>query len=212
MNHKTYCNEINKGNALEKTLCPITPERLWELYWKEGKSADQIAEYLTHATQRSKSFCGGSVREWLKKAGITLRTGSELVTHTQLRNPELLHSRIERIKKARTHFVKNPYHELTAKEQKAIVRRLTASRKPFNDLQKSKRIKKKCEWSDCSNMLEVTESRLKKCNHHFCGRSCAMKFAHKERRLNKLRTVKPNTEADQQTKEWAERILGRKVD
>lgn len=193
---------INKGNPLENTKCPVTPARLWELYWKEGKTLTEIGVFCTGLISSDTVISPRRVLAWLDKAGIQTRNHSE--------SRKLEWKKGKRASTSNEHLRRGK-STLNGGGDADHMKRITKkAHKAWSALSKSRRVVKTCAWKDCNN--QFTRSPYYADKVCYCSRSCVSKNMQYRRSLDKLRTVKPNTEVDQATKEWAERILGRKVE
>jgi hypothetical protein len=109
---------VNTGNPLENTVCPVSLEKLRDLYWKQGMSTIEIASSLSDFF--GSSFAGESVRRWLVVASIEIRS-----------------------KKHAMHVVNKKYPELKVKRSKIMKRRYADGCAPIGNKGFSKKIRNK---------------------------------------------------------------------
>jgi hypothetical protein len=205
---------INKGNPLERTKCPATPDRLWEMYWKEGKSMGEMAGILSKTAEVQREFSAVIVMHWMKKVGITPRSKSEAYKLRLKKYPSAytIEQKRENLKKARNIYQTHERQpEIKAKILQGLkkARRVSAKNRRGRS---SDDVVLMCDFWCCRKEFQRERSQAVRYINHFCSKSCAVKFRHRESSLEKIRTVHPVPEVDEQTKEWAERILGRKVE
>lgn len=103
------------GGRGQKRECPLSPGRLDELYWKEGKSIQGIREYIAALGEPKPS--NSMVCRWMDAAGINRRTVGQGNSLFLQQNPQAkrefrragmkaLNARIERGEHGRADFVK----------------------------------------------------------------------------------------------------------
>ena len=102
--------------------CPYTPERLREMYWKEGLSLSEIGEHARQFFDRQERVFNKTVTRLMQEAGITLRTLSEAQTVDKRRHRaryvEILKAIPGEVKKAKTPPAAFPKAALKAAAEK----------------------------------------------------------------------------------------------
>lgn len=179
---------INKGNPLERTKCPVSPERLRELHWKQGKCTAQIAVYLATIAGKDKPFARESIAIWMRRASINVRTRQEAgrVRKGKYKNPrrsEFLRQNLAKARESHTQETGQKVLDGLAKARKASARKRRG--KSTDD------VILVCCRDECRIEFSREKSRTGVYMNHFCGKSCAVKFSHKQKSLEKLRTSKP---------------------
>jgi hypothetical protein len=79
-----------------RLACPFSAERLHDLYWREQCTPVEIAQLAQQAAEWQSPPATSTVRQWLLRAGIKLRTQSEAMRLAAKRNPAAFRARAAR--------------------------------------------------------------------------------------------------------------------
>jgi len=92
-----------------KNTCPVSKDRLTDLYWKEQKTTKEIGIFLAEAIARPKPYHNVTVRRWLLLFGIPARTQSASLKLAYAKNPNMTinghKARAKNCKARRVHLV-----------------------------------------------------------------------------------------------------------
>ena len=161
---------INSGNALEKTSCCLTLEKLREMYVEKKLSSGEIATYCQDLGFASVDYC--RVKKWLMLAGIprrTLKEAGKLLAEKYPDKYKALGFYAYQCQKKPTML----YPEHRAK----IIASNLKHRQKFQKLGQDAAAKKRrernsfCFCSQCHKQIRIPFSQLI-FNTHFCSRQC----------------------------------------
>jgi hypothetical protein len=184
-NHDMNPDGINIGNQLEHTCCPVTPTRLRDMYWKEGKGIKEIARIFTQMRGHHRRIGADDVKRWLLLCGVTLRTRGEAQSLSHRQNPQRVAKCVEAMQKHRKPTSPNDFHrnKLWKLGHKAQAKNRT-----------TRLITKQCSLPGCSNLVTRLPCRMK--GSVFCSHSHASKYRHlRDKEIKENALLKARAEA-----------------
>lgn len=185
----------NIGNCLQNTKCPVTLERLKELYLIEMKSLVEIVNWIY--LKLNIKVSDTSVRHWLHKDNILLRTQKHGRDLRGRKLPESLREKfaqsriIAQTSPVRIEAVRKVAHKNMRKAQKASVL-----------ARKKRRVHLTC--TNCGQQFSRPPAKAYIGKLPFCSNSCTGKYYTHQRKLARLAEPLRQLEAkkDAQAKEW----------
>ena len=172
-------------NRLEGTSAPFTSDKLNELYWEKGMSANEIAAYCTAFQTGGLKTHTVTVCIWLRKSNIRVRTKGE-ARALSYKNP----SSAQKSHMLKLHEKSSKAPRTSAKQKNATSKNVRKAIKQRVKNNLARRITGLCE-NGCGKTYNKKPSKYALTQHHFCGHSCAATYRHRERRLfnSTLRTA-----------------------
>jgi len=155
-----------------KNTCPVSKDRLTDLYWKEQKTAAEIGIFLAEAIDKPTPFCDKTVRNWMRLYGIPSRTASQWNKLMHVKNPHLAVAVSERCKGVKTG--RPASHHLKAAAAKG--------RKSTAKIAKARRVHLVCSHPDCQNKYDRKPSDALAGKLNFCSISCSSSYNQKAKR------------------------------
>jgi len=155
-----------------KNTCPVSKDRLTDLYWRERKTTKEIGILLAEAVDKSTSFDRGTVRKWMMIYGIPIRTKSQSSKLMHVQNPHIALAISESRKGVKAERISTPHLKAAAAK----------GRKAYSKNCKARRVHLVCAHPDCRKKYERRPSVAHQGKLNFCSYSCSTSYRHKARR------------------------------